>query len=518
MRRQRHVVGRQHVSHISGHVEPGQHGGDLIAVQVDGRLARPCHCERRFQQVGRPEGAYLAQLAADGDRGVGSCRLHQSQRHRGGLDRPRAAACQRVAGRLERAQLHRVGRLDVQQRADRRQLALWPSRRHRKQRVGELRAARRDAGAPPIAAAADKRVVEVVGPVLELEIRAIRGGASRLVDPDPGGPAGARPHQRGVQGALGVDGEAGHPTVEQRDRAILERLHLRRGPLVHDDLGVGQVVGQRRHRGAQVLLVSAVDHQHRQRARCPQVRAGQPGPRQRVRGRHPHPGRAGLRQLPLQFGGVGRGGLGQHGLGERVAVRPTERDPGVRQIGIDIEVAVARLVGAAAGRGDARADQRDHQVARHRAGHRLRRRHHLGHRHRAHPIAGAYPHRRGQPEPAVGRVVQGPRMLGGVHRFGPLVQQRETPPDDGVPHFADRHGAGYRTRPAQPQQAVFPGELVDAGAAVHPVDAVPQGECLRVAQQGADPPPHDQPLTERAAVCLHLRRACRGAHHRPRGQ
>ncbi|COW25049.1 Uncharacterised protein [Mycobacterium tuberculosis] len=47
-------------------------------------------------------------------------------------------------------------------------------------------------------------------------------------------------------------------------------------------------------------------------------------------------------------------------------------------------------------------------------------------------------------------------MLGGVHRFGPLVQQRETPPDDGVPHFADRHGAGYRTRPAQPQQAVFP--------------------------------------------------------------
>ncbi|AIH61860.1 hypothetical protein IU13_16435 [Mycobacterium tuberculosis] len=64
-------------------------------------------------------------------------------------------AARGVAGRLERAQLHRVGRLDVQQRADRRQLALWPSRRHRKQRVGELRAARRDAGAPPIAAAAD---------------------------------------------------------------------------------------------------------------------------------------------------------------------------------------------------------------------------------------------------------------------------------------------------------------------------------------------------------------------------
>ena len=51
-----------------------------------------------------------------------------------------------------------------------------------------------------------------------------------------------------------------------------------------------------------------------------------------------------------------------------------ERDPRVGQIGVDVEVAVARLVGAAAGGRDAGADQRDHQLARQRPRHRLGRR------------------------------------------------------------------------------------------------------------------------------------------------
>ena len=87
--------------------------------------------------------------------------------------------------------------------------------------------------------------------------------------------------------------------------------------------------------------------------------------------------------------------------------------------------------------------------------------------------------------------------------IGPVVQQRETPPDDGVADLADRHGARHRTRPAQPHQAVLPGELVDGGAAVHPRHAAPQRQGLGVAQQRADPAGDDQPLTERAVVGPH---------------
>ena len=55
-----------------------------------------------------------------------------------------------------------------------------------------------------------------------------------------------------------------------------------------------------------------------------------------------------------------------------------------------------------------------------------------------------------------------------------IVQQRESAPDDGVADLADRHGARHRARPAQPQQLVGVGEVVDRGGAVDPVDAVPQ--------------------------------------------
>ena len=182
-------------------------------------------------------------------------------------------------------------------------------------------------------------------------------------------------------------------------------------------------------------------------------------------------------------------------------------------------MAVALLVGAAAGSRDTGADQRDHQVARHRAGRLLGRRHHFGHRHRPHSrAADPDPGRRGQPEPAVGRVIQRPQVLGGVHRLSPVMQQGKTAPDDGVAHFTDRHRARHRTRPAQSHQAVFPGELVDGGAAVHPVHAAPQREGLGVAQQLADPAVHDQPLTERAVEGLDLGARFRRADHGPLGQ
>lgn len=263
----------------------------------------------------------------------------------------------------------------------------------------------------------------------------------------------------------------------------------------------------------------AVDHQHRQRAHPAQIGPGQPGRRQRRRRGHPHPGPAPLGQLTFEFVRVLRISLGQYRFGEGVAIGTAQRDARVRQVGVDREVAVARLVGAAAGGGHAGAGQRDHQLARQRPGRRFRRRYHLGHGHRANIfVAQSNPHSSGETEPAVGRVVQRPRQVLGVHGAGPVVQQRETAADDGVAHLADRHGARHRTRPAQPQQPILAGELIDGGAAVHPAHAVPQRQCLCVAQYFADSAPCDQPLAQRSAVRPHLRRRFRRAHHRTLGQ
>ena len=146
----------------------------------------------------------------------------------------------------------------------------------------------------------------------------------------------------------------------------------------------------------------------RRRVPTPRPTASRPAPT-------PGPGRsapAGGRALSVYAGSA----CGQHGFGEGVAGGSAQRDPHVGQIGVDVEVAVARLVRAAAGGGDTGADQRDHQLARQRPGHRLRRRHHLGHRDRPHGVAYPDSRRRGQAEPAVGGVVQRPQVLRGVHR------------------------------------------------------------------------------------------------------
>jgi hypothetical protein len=127
----------------------------------------------------------------------------------------------------------------------------------------ELGAALWNVGVAPVAAAGHQRVVENVRPVLQLEVGAVGRGAPRLVDPDAGRPTGARPHQRSMQGAVGFDGEAGHPAVAQRDSPGFEVLQSRRGLLLDNDLGVAEVVGHRRDRLGEVRVVASSDHQHR---------------------------------------------------------------------------------------------------------------------------------------------------------------------------------------------------------------------------------------------------------------
>ncbi len=112
-------------------------------------------------------------------------------------------------------------------------------------------------------------------------------------------------------------------------------------------------------------------------------------------------------------------------------------------------------------------------------------------------------------------------MLSGVHGLGVrkrIVQQGKATTHHRVADLADRHGARHRARPAQPQQSVFPDEVVDGGGAVDPVDTAPQRQRLGVAQQVPDPAADHQPPAQRAAVGLHLRRRFRRADHRPLGQ
>ena len=177
------------------------------------------------------------------------------------------------------------------------------------------------------------------------------------------------------------------------------------------------------------------------------------------------------------------------------------------------------MLGGAAGGGHPGAHQGDHQVAGQCGGVGFRRGDDLGDRHRAGLLPHPDPRAGGQPEPAVRRVVQRPGMLRGIDRAvlagGVVVHQAEAAADHRVADLADRQRAGHRARPAQPHQPVGAGELVDGGAAVHPVDAVPQRQRLGVAQHITDGAAHHQPLTQRAAVGLHRGRRGRRALHRP---
>ena len=134
--------------------------------------------------------------------------------------------------------------------------------------------------------------------------------------------------------------------------------------------------------------------------------------------------------------------------------------------------------------------------------------------------AEAYSDRRGQPEPAVRGVLEGPRMDGGIHRLCRIgfMDQCETAADHRIAHFADRHGARHRCRPAQPQQPVGTVEFVDGGAAFDPVDVAPQRQGLGVSEQSVDTPTHHQPFADRASVGLHRGGGRRRSDHGTFGQ
>ncbi len=372
--------------------------------------------------------------------------------------------------------------------------------------------------------------------MLELKVRAVGCRAARRVDPGAGRPAGARPHQRHVQRAIGIDGEARHPAVEHRDGARLEGRRLRRRVLVDRDLGVREVLDHGGYRG---IERSSCDDEHRQRAHSAEVGVRNPFVGQRRDGRHPHPGRPGGVELPLELLGVHRVGLGQNSGGEGVLVRSSKRDPRVGQVGVDLEVAVARLVGTAAGGRDAGTRQRHHEVTRQRGRRRLRRRHHLGHRHRADALVIRAPRvrstdadacRGGQPEPAIRRVVQRPRVQRGVNgglgamarcrrpTGSVLMHQAEAAADHRVADFTDRKCAWHRTWPAQPKQTILADELIDRGLAIDAGHAPPQRENLPVAQHITDAAGDDQPFTQWAAERIDRSGIRRRTHDGPLGQ
>ena len=204
--RERDLVGAQDPRKV----ELCSQRGDLVAVQAYGAdRRRASGCSIRSRRVGaetlrRPElHGHL------GGRGRASRRAAARCRRRG----RRGAHCPRAVGlpaALSAPMLHRALGLDLQQRSPAR-----AGRRRRavvgddsQQRLGEFSTAGGDVGCPPVAVAGRDGVVEGVGPVLQLEVGPVGSGAPRRVDPGPRRPAGAGPHQRGVQRAVGVDGEA----------------------------------------------------------------------------------------------------------------------------------------------------------------------------------------------------------------------------------------------------------------------------------------------------------------------
>ena len=125
-----------------GHVESRQRGADLVPVQVGEVMAAlwPSPTGRRpADRDTVPSGE------RDGDIGVTAAGFDQPDRDVAGVDALGAATGQRVAGRLEGPELHRAGRLDLQQRAGSGQLAeSGPDDVTAQQRMGELGAALRN--------------------------------------------------------------------------------------------------------------------------------------------------------------------------------------------------------------------------------------------------------------------------------------------------------------------------------------------------------------------------------------
>ena len=104
-------------------------------------------------------------------------------------------------------------------------------------------------------------------------------------------------------------------------------------------------------------------------------------------------------ELTMHLGGVAVVCRAQHRCSERIVIRAAEGDARVGQIGVDVEISVARLSRAAARRRHTRADQRDHEGAGRFGGGARRRCDHLRHGYRPDVLPGADTHGRGQPDP-----------------------------------------------------------------------------------------------------------------------
>ena len=273
------------------------------------------------------------------------------------------------------------------------------------------------------------RVVEGVAPVLELEVRAVGRRSSRRVDPDAGRPAAARAHDREVQVAVGLDVEARHAPVDDRDGVVLGRpgrtVQLRR--LIDGDDAVLEVGDERVQRRGHVVGVDTGDDEHGQVARATQVGDGFRAALGVAVLRDPQPRPAVAGQLAVELGPIAGVGGVEHGRDEAVVVGAPDRQPDVGQVGVDVQHAIAMAVVAGHRRGDALAHERDDELANGIVLARIVGHDDLGDADRAsRPRVGhgraRRPERdargRAEGEPVVGGMVERERDLGDVRRSG----------------------------------------------------------------------------------------------------
>ena len=203
----------------------------------------------------------------------------------------------------------------------------------RDRRGGEPLPGRDEAGRPPVAGPGGQRVLEGVGPVLQLEPRPVRHRTAGLADPDRRRPAGAGPGQREVSAPVRSTAKPGSPRLSSATECAASP-----GPAS----GVAPVwtVASARSATSSATAPASGHDQHRQRPYAAQVGAGLPDLGQRPVRRDPDPGSPVRSELAVELRAVpGRGG-GQDGGGERVAVRTADGDAGVGQVGVDRERAV----------------------------------------------------------------------------------------------------------------------------------------------------------------------------------
>ena len=391
----------------------------------------------------------------------------------------------------------------------------------RQHRCRERRAGGDQTDRTPVPRAAHQRVVEVVRPVLQLERRAVRRAPQWRVEPHSRRPPGARPHQRQVQRARRIDGEAGQAVVDQADGVVVEQRRV--GGV--DGGGRQRRVGRERRRGLAHALRGVLrpiprDDQHRQGAHVPQVGVRHPRLLDRHLRRDEEAGVSLVLEQPVEL-------LPDRGIavfedlgGERVGVRAADHDADVGQVGVDVQPPVPRPLGRRGGRGDADPGQRDHQLA-HGVGVQVQvvgddfgdrdgdpaevgagfggsgigigigiaaR---IGIGISARDVAQAKGRGAAEGEERVRRIVQRPRRDRDVR-----VGQRETTADDGTGDLGDRPRTGDVARELHAQQPVRAGEVQDAGAEIDAVQTVVKGDALLVLHV-ADGPGDDVPPAQR---------------------